>query len=44
MSNKTVTSGKGLHKTDRSGNSMLRPSPNHGTLWLHTDDDDMVML
>ena len=18
----------------------LRPSPNHGTLWLHNDDDD----
>ena len=19
---------------------MLRPSPNHGTVWLHNDDDD----
>ena len=24
----------------RCGSSMLKPSPNHGTLWLHNDDDD----
>ena len=24
-------------------NSMLRPSPNHGTLWLHDDDDDVFL-
>ena len=24
----------------RCGSSMLRPSPNHGTLWLHIHYDD----
>ena len=24
----------------RCGSSMLRPSPNHGTLWLHNEDDE----
>ena len=24
----------------RYGNSMLRPLPNHGTLWLHIEDDE----
>ena len=24
----------------RCGSSMLRPSPNHGTLWLQIGDDD----
>ena len=23
---------------------MLRPSPNHVTLWLHNDDDDAKMV
>ena len=23
---------------------MLRPSPNHGTLWLHNDDDDIYIV
>ena len=27
-------------KIGTCGSSMLRPSPNHGTLWLHNDDDD----
>ena len=25
----------------RCGSSMLRLSPNHGTLWLHNDDDEV---
>ena len=28
----------------RCGSSMLRPSPNHGTLWLHNDDDDLQRI
>ena len=35
----------------RRGNSMLRPLPNYGTLWLHNgdaddddDDDDVTLL
>ena len=35
-----VPSGTGQRKIGRCGSSMLRPSPNHGTLWLHNDDDD----
>ena len=22
----------------------LRPSPKHGTLWLHNDDDDICLI
>ena len=33
-------SGRGLHKTGKLGDGMLRPSPNHGKLRLPNDDDD----
>ena len=34
----------GQYIVGRCGSSMLRPSPNNGTLWLHNDDDDLVLL
>ena len=37
-----VPSGRGQRKIGRCGSSGLRPSPNHGTLWLHNDDGDDV--
>ena len=30
----------GHRKIGRCGSSMLRPSLDDGTLWLHNDDDD----
>ena len=30
--------------SNRCGRSMLRPSSNHGTLWLHNDDDDDISM
>ena len=33
-------SDRGQHKTGEIGGSMLRPSPNDGTLRLPNDDDD----
>ena len=33
--------GRGQHKTGSFGDGMLRPSPNHGTQRLPTDDDEV---
>ena len=32
------TFGRGYRKVGRGGINMMRPSPNHRTLWLHNDD------
>ena len=44
MTTGRVPSGRGQHKIGRCGSSMMRPSPNQGTLWLHNDDDDDVYI
>ena len=45
--NKTTTarvpSGRGWRKIGRCVSSKLRPSPNHGTLWLHKGGDVIYM-
>ena len=35
-----VPSGRGWRKIGRCGSSMLRPSHNNGTVWLHNDDNN----
>ena len=40
MTTGRVTTGRVSNEIGRCGNSMLRPWPNHGTLWLHNDNDD----
>ena len=42
MTNTGATrSGRGQHKTGSFGDGILRPSPNHGTLRLLNDGDDL---
>ena len=39
-----VPSGRGQRKIGRCGGSKLKPSPNHGTLWLHNDDVHIIII